>query len=438
MTRAKLCGKHLIAKLAVAVGLFMLLATTAPGAHAQTLSVLHQFTGGADGAGPMGGLIRDSAGNFYGTASAGGNIAECGGYGCGVVFKVSYLGSGWVETPIYMFQGAPDGAEPSARVVFGPDGALYGTTFYGGTGVCYGGSSLSGCGTVFKLQPPATACRTPLCQWHATILYSFASFADGAFPEAEVTFDRAGNLYGTTTQGGTGSCIGQTGCGTVFELTQNSNGTWTKTTIYSFQSGNDGLSPASDLVIDQAGNLYGTMGRGGDNSCDEGCGFVFEISPSGSGWQVTILHLFTGGSDGAFPSPLTFDSEGNLWGAEAGPIVGSNSQIFELTPQQGGGWNFSVPYIFGNGDGGGGALTFDATGNIYGIGGGSDGLGNVYKLTRSSGGWSYADLYDFDDSTGFAPNGRLVLDPQGNVYGVNRDGPLPSYQYDGNVWEVTP
>ncbi len=413
-------------------------------APAQTLTVLHTFTDGADGGflapSMSGGITRDSGGNLYGTTNAGGiTTGQCGFVGCGVVFKVSSHG---VETPIYKFQGAPDGMYPDARVIIGPDGALYGTTQQGGSGSCFG----IGCGTVFKLQPPPNFCASFECPWHETILYNFSSPADGFYPVGDVTFDSAGNLYGTTEQGGSESCSrGSYSCGTVFKLTPNSNGTWTKTTIYAFQGGaNDGMEPESPLAIDRAGNLYGATPYGVGTGCiyGFGCGTVFELTPSGSGWTETILHIFTGNSDGGYPfGGLIFDPSGNLYGAASyGPGEFGYGTLFELTPQQGGGWNFSVPYTFDGQAEGPVDLTMDASGNLYGnAGGGEGGSGVVYRLTNSGGGWTFTSLYSFgfNNSDGFFPAGKVVLDAQGNIYGVCSEGPYPSPDA-GTVWKLTP
>jgi uncharacterized repeat protein (TIGR03803 family) len=222
-----------IKSLALAV-LGTLTISTALPSQAQTLTVLHNFKGGADGSDPAAGLAQDSAGNLYGTTQYGGT-GQCNSLpptGCGVVFKLSHRGSGWLFTTLYEFGGPPDGEYPLARVIVGPDGALYGTTSQGGAGSCLG---QQGCGIVFKLQPPASFCRAFSCPRTETILYSFSSRNDGFNLTGEVAFDRSGNLYGTTANGGGATGCVDDGCGTVFELTPNGNGTWTKSTIYAFQ-----------------------------------------------------------------------------------------------------------------------------------------------------------------------------------------------------------
>ena len=188
------------AALAMAIG-FALIFTLAQSAQAQTYQVIYNFTGGQDGAYPEAGLT-ERGGKLYGTAYQGGSFNR------GTVFKLAPNGSGWVFSTLYSFTGHADGSAPIARVVFGRDGTLYGTTEFGGhnCGV--------GCGTVFHLRPPATFCRTVLCPWTETVLYQFSGFGDGANPGyGDLTFDQAGNIYGTTFFGGVNAQ------GVVYELT---------------------------------------------------------------------------------------------------------------------------------------------------------------------------------------------------------------------------
>src|ERR1039458_1245377 len=164
--------------------------------NAQTFSVIHTFTGGTDGGIPIAGLTIDSAGNLYGTTVGGGmRKPACGGsFGCGVVFKLSQHNGSWVLSTLYQFRAGNDGAGPVSRVIFGPNGRLYGTTEVGGIGC----TDNTGCGTVFSLAPPITVCRSIICSWTETVLYRFTGASDGANPLSEVVFDRGGNLYGTT------------------------------------------------------------------------------------------------------------------------------------------------------------------------------------------------------------------------------------------------
>src|SRR5271165_4444068 len=201
--RSRALGIDLWATIAAfAVALLMIFLATQ--LHAQTFTVLHNFAGGQDGANPQAGLTMDGGGNLYGTSYYGGN--QNGVEGNGTVFKLAHKGSGWTFTPLYVFQGGADGGHPQARVAFGPGGLLYGTTVYGGTGQ-------NSAGTVFNLRPPPRACTAALCPWTETVMYNFGSSSYDGFDARDVIFDSAGNLYGTTSQGG------YNGIGIVYELT---------------------------------------------------------------------------------------------------------------------------------------------------------------------------------------------------------------------------
>lgn len=243
--------------------------------QAQTLTVLHTFTAGQDGAEPYAGLTMDRGGNLYGTALG-------GGCGYGTAFKMTKRNGAWVLDPLYWFLGGNDGNAPVARVVFGPNGTLYGTTQFGGGDGCYDGF---GCGTVFSLRPSATACKTSICPWSETVLYRFSGGTDGAEPGyGDLIFDAAGNIYGTAREGGTG-CNGN-GCGVVFKLTPSQGGGWTESVIYSFTGGQDGVGPVGGLIFDKGGNLYGTTIAAGNY----GGGTVFELTPNGSSWTEMTLY----------------------------------------------------------------------------------------------------------------------------------------------------
>jgi uncharacterized repeat protein (TIGR03803 family) len=291
-----------------------------PAAQAQMLQVLHTFTGGADGGRPSASLIFDARGRLYGTTIYGGHTGgTCGTTGCGTVFKLTRVGSGWTLTPLYTFSGGDDGMNPTGNVIFGPNGLLYGTTYEGGGNGCGG----NGCGTVFSLGPPARACTSALCPWRETILHRFSG-NDGENPYAGVIFDAAGNLYGTTTIGGIHDD------GVVFELTPSSGG-WTETVLHSF-SGTDGLQPLAGLIFDTTGNLYGTTTSGGTYSY----GTVFELTPTqGGGWTEQVLYSFNySGTSGADPDAgVILDAAGNLYGTTAaGGASGSYGTVYELMP----------------------------------------------------------------------------------------------------------
>ena len=414
---------------AITVGLvtmacFLILLMAANAVEAQTFQVLHSFTGGTDGASPSAGLIMDRGGRLYGTASG----AEVSGTDASA-FKMAGSGSGWVFYPLYDFS-YDNGIDPRA-LTFGPDGNLYGGAGEGGQNLCNDGN---GCGTIFKLRPPPNACASFLCRWTETVLYSFHGISDGWAP-GQVIFDSAGNLYGTTAFGGTGDCGGD-GCGTVFKLTPSGSG-WTKTVLYNFTTASTGLFPSSGLIFDAAGNLYGTTAGGSNDH-----GVVFELSPSSPYWTETVLYAFQG-NDGSGPEgPLIADQAGNLYGVTA--IGGSFNAgtLFELA--QPGSWTFQSLYSFSYPEEQpNGGLLFDNDGNLYGTTGtgGISGGGTAFKLTPSNGSWTVTDLHDFSSSDGVQPNGSLIFDAHGNLYGTSALGGNTSgecYIGCGTVWEITP
>jgi uncharacterized repeat protein (TIGR03803 family) len=332
-----------------------------------TETVLHSFGHGTDGAYPAAGLVLDAAGNLYGTTQGGG-IHSCAGSSCGTVFELSPNGSGgWTETVLHNFGNGTDGTGPTASLIFDASGNLYGTTDAGG---------IHGAGTVFEMS---------LIQgvgWRETVLHSFGHGTDGALPFASLTLDATGNLFGTTLNGGTHTCAGS-GCGTVFELSPNGSG-WTETVLYSFGSSMDGIYPYASLIMDAAGNLYGTTQQGGTRGFG---GTVFELSPNGGGWTETVLYSFGLGSDGYWPlSNLTFDAAGNLYGTTKQGGTHISGTAFELSPNGSGGWAETLVHSFsGSPDGNSpySGLIFDAAGNLYGTTyvGGIHSRGVVFEIT---------------------------------------------------------
>ena len=404
----------------------------AQSAQAQTFRVIHTFTGGADGASPAAGLTMDAAGDLYGTTCAGGHTgSNCGsplcGNGCGTVFKLKHFASNWVLNPLYSFVGN-DGQNPEGRVALAPDGTLYGTTYRGGGGGCG-----VGCGIVFQLRPSAADQYQPaaLVPWNEAVLYRFTGLSDGAQPQGDLTFDQLGKIYGTAQGGGNG-------LGVIYELTP-SEGGWAETVLYSVQDRRG--SPTGGVIFDSSGNLYGANNLGGQY--DDGA--VYQLSPSGSGWTEQNLYSFTGGTDGWFLwGGLMIDSSGNLYGTTSAGGSGGGGTVFELTPSSGG-WNFTTLYgLPGTGLGGGPfeKLVMDAAGNLYGTstGGGKYGYGTVFKLTPSSGGWTYTSLYDFAcGPDGGYPISNLVFDANGNLYGTTYEcGVQGSGGGFGVVFEITP
>jgi uncharacterized repeat protein (TIGR03803 family) len=348
----------------------------------------------------------DAAGNLYGTTYGGGSWDRPANHG--TVFKLAHTNTGWVFTPLHIFD-AYDGAGPSTRVIFGPDGALYGTTSYGGNGY----------GTVYRLQPPAGLCPSGNCPWTATVLYSFHGASDGWDPEGDLALDQQGNIYGTTEKGGVMGCY--VSCGVVFKLTR-SGGSWSYSVIYSFQGDDDGGNPFAGVVRDASGNLYGIAGGGPYRT-----GIVFKLTPSGSGWTKSMLYDFANPGDGSPSGGLIFDRSGNLYGTTWNGGEYSAGTVYELTSAYGG-WNFavlaSVPTSAANGPQA--KLFMDGSGNLYG----TAWSGLIFKLTLSGNSWILTELGNGD----LGISSSVVVDSNGAVYGTNAyDGDYG----DGSVFEIT-
>ena len=262
-------------------------------------SIVHSFGTGQDGAQPIGGVVFDAAGNYYGTTSLGGT------YGQGTVYKGSRSGQSWTESVLYSFTGGTDGANPPAGVTVDASGNLYGTSSFGGA---------NGVGVVYKLSPNGSG-------WTETVLYSFTGQNDGQNPVGGLILDAAGNLYGGTFDGGVN------GGGTVYELSPE-GGSYKFATLYSFTGGYGG--PYNKLAFDSQGNLYGATEGDGAN----GDGMVFKLTPVRGGWTLTDLHDFTDGSDGGVPyGGVIVDANGNVFGTTS--LGGANNEgvVFEITPQ---------------------------------------------------------------------------------------------------------
>ncbi len=339
-------------------------------------SNLKSFQGGpSDGALPVGGIVADSSGNFYGTTSAGGEKEW------GTVFELTPQSDGtWNETVLYNFQGSgfnlSDGATPTGSLIFDTAGNLYGTTSSGG----FGGNDCNagGGGTVFELSPSSDG-----GPWTETVLHTFkcATGNDGANPYGALVIDAQGNLYGTTQLGGTANV------GTVYELSS-SGGSWNETTIYNFQGGIDGYSPEAGLVLDSKGVLYGTTINGGSS----GRGTVFRLSHqpgNGGSWIEQILYSFAGGSDGANPYSA---------------VILKKNVLYGTTLQQG-----------------------------------QYGYGTVFQLTVSGGVPVETVLYGFQgDTDGANPYGGLISDPAGNLYGTTEFGGAGKFKIAGTLYQLKP
>ncbi|HEY3638488.1 MAG TPA: choice-of-anchor tandem repeat GloVer-containing protein [Rhizomicrobium sp.] len=376
-------------------------------------TLLYSFGANAsDGAYPFAGLIADSSGDFFGTTEYGGTN------NLGTVFELSSSGT---ESVLYSFAGgASDGAIPAASLISDSLGNLYGTTVNGGSGDC----SDAGCGTVFEVTPAGAE----------KVIYQFQGDADGLNPQASLFMDGSGNLFGTTYAGGSQNCEG--GCGTVFELSPSKGGGWTESVIYSFQGGNDGDGPQGGLVEDSSGNLYGTTSFGGASThCPTGCGTVFQLSPSGNGsWTNKVIYFFKPplhGGDGAYPaSNLMMDGQGNLWGTT--PQGGSKScgggcgAVFELAKTGKNSWAETTPFRFAAGKHGAfptGTVVSDSSHNLYGVtaGAGTSDCGVLYEIYSSGQGKT---LYSFAGgaSDGCQGYGTLFMGQNSTLYGVTAYG----------------
>lgn len=361
----------------------------AQSAQGQTFKVVYSFTG-PDGAEPQGGVVLDRKGNLYGSTSIGGLTDH------GTVFMVDPSGN---EKVLHSFtQAGTDGWYPMCTLVADSVGNLYGTTSQLGKFFD---------GTVFKVSTAGSG----------TVLHSFKG-PEGALPLAGLVRDSAGNLYGTVS-------AGAAGFGAVFKLDQNG----VETVLYSFSGeSNDGRGPQTALVRDSAGNLYGTTNYGGTSNV----GTVYKVTSSG---METVLHSFTGGSDGEFPSRLTLDSGGNLYGeTEQGGLLGFGA-IFKVDTNG----VFTTLYTFKNqGDGAipAGGLIRDSQGNLYGTtqGGGSGQRGTVFRLDPTG---TETVLHSFagPPTDGAYPATGVTMDPSGNLYGTTNFGGTAD---GGTVFKLTP
>jgi uncharacterized repeat protein (TIGR03803 family) len=265
--------------------------------------VVHAFTGGDDGSGPGARVTVDRNGNIYGMAPTGGM------FGLGTIYKIRPTSHGsWIFNVIHAFTGGPDGATGSAGRMILRHGHLYGAVTAGGN---------YGSGIVFELKPSGVRER------ELKVLYSFRGQPDGSFPYGALLFDGSGNIYGTTYYGGAN------GIGSVYKLSPQPVGEWTEEVIYSFQEGADGNSPISNLVFDNAGNLYGTTSEGG-----LGSGTIFKLSPVAPGkWNETVVHAFEGPPDGGFSyNGMVVDIFGNFYGATVHGGDDNDGCVYQFTP----------------------------------------------------------------------------------------------------------
>jgi uncharacterized repeat protein (TIGR03803 family) len=398
-----------------------------------TYKVLHHFGEcQTDGCAPTAALFIDRHGALYGTTSRGGGTG-CDGDGCGTVFKVSPHAHGrWGETILHSFAGGNGGATPIGGVVLDRGENAYGTTVDGGNGI---GSP----GIAFQLTPRPDG-------WVFTVLHNFNSWTgDAEGPTDSLILDRSGHLFGTARGGGT------FGDGSVFELKRSSQG-WTSEVFYSFclqDDCADGDTPEASLTRDAAGNLYGTASKGGRDGpyCGGslGCGVVFKLKPThGGGWQERVLHRFAAfAGDGQYPfSGVVMDAAGNVYGTTFSGGVNGNGSVFMLSFSVAG-WKETILHNFSkarNGTGPVGGLVFDKAGNLYGTassgGPGSCGCGVVFKLSPKAGGkWQYSVLHSFRGPDGDGANAGLIMDGKAHLYGTTLFGGAHG---NGVVFEIIP
>jgi uncharacterized protein YceK len=422
-----------------AAGLALAALIAVPVAAAPQETVLYRFEGGKGGAFPAGGLIMDTSGALYGAAGGGST-------GWGTVFKLTPPRAGeteWTQSVLYSFQGGTDGADPAGGLIIDTSGALYGMMEYGGAHC-----GPVGCGTVFKLTPPAAGQTV----WTENVLYRFKGGTDGAQPVGSLILDASGALYGTTFVGGN-NCSANEGCGTVFGLTPPAAGqtVWTESVLHRFQGGSDGAYPSGGVITDTSGALYGATGEGGTGCY--GCGTVFKLTPPGPGeteWTESVLHSFQGGKDGEFPNAgLITDTGGALYGTTGSRgcsffgAVGCGT-VFKLTPPVAGQtvWSETLLYRFEAGRVGGvlprAGLIMDTSGALYGTASRGDrrqtrradcpeGCGTVFELTPPAAGktgWTLTVLHAFqggkDGADPFA--GLIIDDATGTLFGTAGGG----------------
>lgn len=420
---------------AVAVMAMAVIALPSAGAASGTLQTLHNFcakSNCADGAYPQSALLRDSAGNFFGTTSSGGK------YGSGTVFEIT---AGGKEKVLHSFCGAcGEGAGPLAAVIADVNGNLYGTTQYGG--------GAGNAGAVFELvHNPDTG------NYKYKLLYSFCAVnncADGEYPFAPLTYTGAASglpydgvspLFGTTVSGGTGAK------GLAFQLTRkHAKGLLAETVLHNFCSDSncaDGSQPQGPLTPDANGNLYGTTAGGGGSSPDNDVGTLYELTNTGGSYSQTVLYRFcqlTNCADGEGPgnSPVTMDSAGNLYGTTAVGGTSNAGTVFEIIP---GGANSEekVLYNFHQSDGwlANGGVAMDANGDLVGTTtmGGKFGGGVVFRIRKGAETILYQFGYEQDWGDGSHPDAPPILDSAGNVYGIASSGGKVGY---GTVWKATP
>jgi uncharacterized repeat protein (TIGR03803 family) len=407
-------GKFMRNRLLVAIAVTLISATTAWASSESILYNFNSFTG--DGYYPYSGLVADAKGNLYGTTQNGGNAY-------GTVFELKLSGSHYTEVQLHVFNlGTLDGQYPEySSLVFDKAGNLYGTTQQGGT---------NNLGTVFELTLSGG-------KWTEKLLHSFAGTAgkDGQYPQAGLSLDAAGNLYGTTQYGGIGY-------GTVFQF-KPSNGKWTYKKIHTFNAANNGAYyPLGGITPGAHGYYYGTTQNGGSTY---NAGMVYRLFLSRGVWVAQKVFAFSGGAGGTYPqSSLTIDPAGNFYGTTYQGGANNLGTVYKLKLGANDKYTQSVIYSFKGGTTDGeypwyAGVTLDANNNIYGTTryGGSSNEGIVFELKLASGKYKESILHVFVDASGndgYDPLAGVILF-KGKLYGTTYAGGTKGA---GTVFKVTP
>ena len=374
-----------------------------------TETAAYSFQGGNDGGFPQGGLVANAKGKMFGVTTSDGADHN------GVIFEVHKKNGAWIEAPIYTFTGGADGAIPQAGLMVDSAGNLYGTTYEGG----------SGYGVVFELSHGKKKA------WDYNVLWTFSGGNDGGAPSGRLTMDANGNVYGTTTQGGTGVV------GTVFELSP-ANGSWSEKVLYNFTGNNDGGEPMGNVLLGSDGNIYGTTAGYGQYNY----GVVYKLTASNGGWTQSVLHAFKGSTDGEVPRDgLIQDGSGTLYGTTAG-FDDSYGNVFSLSTD---GSNYNVLYNIPScqscytGNGPWQTVSMDSAGALYGTtyADGENNNGEVFKLTPGQNNqWTATVLYAFQGGSQSNYPYSTVLIKKGKLFGTSYGNAGQAGFYPGNVWEI--
>ena len=418
------------------------------------LKVIYSPSTSTSPGGAGGSLVVDKSGNMYATGSGGSGVCQEQGGGefpCGSAYKLApptSIGAPWTATELYSFQGPPtDGESGSGPILFDSRGNIFGATIIGGNGfgtgdfICGSFELIDGCGTIFQLSPPAQSGGA----WTETVIYNFQGLGDGEEPVGRLASDASGNIYGVTYFDGASEG------GVIYKLSPpaQNGGSWSESVLYQFgQNSGDGLNPRGGLLRDARGNLYGTTAIGANPGCfGQGCGAVYRLSPpsqDGGAWTETVLYRFTGGADGASPSgELAMDAAGNLYGTTTNGLLAEPGTVFRLSPAAGS-WILTTLHTFTfHGDGAipEGGVILDKQGNLYGVtrnGGDATtatgcsfermGCGTIYEISPTSTGWNEQILHYFHQNDNIG-----IFPTEGLVFG--RGGSLYG-TIGGNVFQL--